>query len=169
MDTCEVIVMGNHAIGKTSIVLAWLHGTAPRDFCTPTIAVEFAIAPRPVDIGGRSVRFKTWDVGGGMAFAHLADGVLVRHPETIVVMVYDEANEPSVAYLEDAAHRHSNLETGGYIMVNIGGRDNQRRARVERAARRVVARRIDAPRGPDTGALGRALLDVIGPDGRYCD
>ncbi len=144
------VIVGSHAIGKSSYVAAWLTGTEPGRTHPPTIGADHLSGS--VVVGGGPVKTRVWDVGSawlGLANDVLADGATI-------VVAYDSTVESSVRYLARVADCHGRHHRR-HLLVDLADRPVSR-PEVERA---LVAlddvQLVRCRRGPNPGPLAAKL------------
>jgi hypothetical protein len=98
MDHLKLMVLGEHAVGKTRLTAALL-GQPPAP-AAPTIGVDFASA----DVGGVTVQ--VWDGGSSPTSVHLCDQILRGNGRIVPVLVLDSRDARSVVFAEATAARH---------------------------------------------------------------
>ncbi|XP_071115589.1 ras-related protein Rap-2c-like [Haliotis cracherodii] len=97
-DTFRIAVMGAAAVGKTTIISQFVHGTFPRLYW-PTVQERYT---KDIDVNGNSVVLDIFDTPGGYCFSYLRELAIANADAFVLVYsVADEASLETVANLRD--------------------------------------------------------------------
>jgi Ras-related protein Rab-6A len=89
------IVLGNSAVGKTSIINQYIYDSSPTDH-QPTVGVDFVA--KTVKLDKRTVRLQLWDTAGQEKFHALIPSYL--RAASVVILVYDITSRDSFENLD---------------------------------------------------------------------
>lgn len=92
----KIIMLGNSAVGKTSIIQQYIYNTLTPDH-QATIGVDFFA--KVVKVKDQSVRLQIWDTAGQEKFRSLIPSYI--RSATVSVLVYDITNRESFEELEN--------------------------------------------------------------------
>uniref|UniRef100_A0A7S2TFB3 Ras-related protein Rab n=1 Tax=Lotharella oceanica TaxID=641309 RepID=A0A7S2TFB3_9EUKA len=98
----KVLVVGDVAVGKTSLIHRYTNDEFKEDYKT-TIGVEFAL--KPIEIDDRDINIQLWDIAGQDRFIGLLRNFYMNASAAIVV--YDVTNPKT---LENAAKWKADID-----------------------------------------------------------
>ncbi|MFX1562656.1 MAG: Rab family GTPase [Promethearchaeota archaeon] len=145
-ETCEeqyrfkIVVCGDWAVGKTSLVRRYATNSFTNDYLT-TIAVNFV--SKEVVIDGVQVCMTIWDTGGQERFSHLRKSYYKNTHG--VILVFDLTRPESFRHLEKYWLPEINSIIEGYVPAIWGTKADLAEQRVvstssgERLARKINA------------------------------
>ena len=93
--THKVVLIGNSAVGKTSIINQYIYNSSAPDH-TPTVGIDFFA--KTLDLNGQSLRLQIWDTAGQEKFHSLIPSYIRN--STVAVFVFDITSENSFEDLE---------------------------------------------------------------------
>ncbi|XP_046377348.2 ras-related protein Rap-2c-like [Haliotis rufescens] len=115
-DTFRIAVMGAAAVGKTTIISQFVHGTFPRLYW-PTVQERYT---EDIDVNGKSVVLDIFDTPGGYCFSYLRELAIANADAFVLVYsVGAEASLETVANLRDMIVRQ---KPAGVPIVVVGNK-----------------------------------------------
>jgi small GTP-binding protein len=113
--SCKTILVGDSAVGKTSIIARYLDKYKGKE--NPTIGASFANKTENID--GTDIKFEIWDTAGQERFRSINS--IFYQDAYICIMVYDITNEKSFqslgSYWYNAVKEYGNEE----IIYHVAG------------------------------------------------
>ena len=113
--SCKTILVGDSAVGKTSIIARYLDKYKGKE--NPTIGASFANKIENID--GTDIKFEIWDTAGQERFRSINS--IFYQDAYICIMVYDITNEKSFqslgSYWYNAVKEYGNEE----IIYHVAG------------------------------------------------
>jgi Ras-related protein Rab-6A len=135
----RVVVIGNTAVGKTSIINQVVYGTVSAQH-QPTIGIDFFAKSVPVQ--DRSVRLQLWDTAGQERFHGLIPSYIRN--STVALLIYDITNRATFDDLKQWHKMVADLATPALIVVgNKADLEADRAVPAEEA--RTYAESVSAP------------------------
>lgn len=125
----KVVLIGNTAVGKTSIINQFVYGTSSPEH-QPTIGIDFFA--KSVSDGTKTTRMQIWDTAGQEKF-HALIPSYIRN-STVAVMVFDIT---STASFEDVKKWHKTVDDiANPALVVVGNKvdlESERTVTIEQA------------------------------------
>ena len=112
----KLLMIGDSAVGKTSLLLRYANDTFSSTFIT-TIGIDFKI--KTVDLDGRRVKLQIWDTAGQERFRTITSAYY-RGADGII-MVYDVTSSESFDHVSDwltEVNRYANEGTCKLLVGN---------------------------------------------------
>lgn len=108
----KVVLIGDSAVGKTSITTQYIHGAAMSEYC-PTVGIDFFV--KDVLIDDTKVTFQIWDTAGQERF-HSIIPSYIRN-STVAFLVFDITLRNSFESLQKWHQLVTNVADPGIIVV----------------------------------------------------
>jgi Ras-related protein Rab-6A len=135
----KVVVIGNTAVGKTSIINQFVYGTVSAQH-QPTVGIDFFA--KIVQVQDRPVRLQLWDTAGQERF-HALIPSYIRN-STVALLIYDITNRATFDDLKQWHKMVADLATPALIVVgNKADLEADRTVPAEEA--RTYAESVSAP------------------------
>jgi Ras-related protein Rab-6A len=123
----RVVILGQTAVGKTSIINQYIYNSAPTEH-QPTLGIDFFA--KNVKVGTRAVRLQLWDTAGQEKFQSLIPSYLRN--ASIAILVYDITSRETFEQL-DKWHQFT-LEQASPVFFVVGNKTDLGDARQVSAA-----------------------------------
>jgi Ras-related protein Rab-6A len=108
----KVVVLGDPAVGKTSIISQFIYGAATTQH-QPTVGIDFFA--KALQSGGQEVRLQVWDTAGQERFRSLIPAYIRN--ASVVVIVYDIALQESFDSVRDWHQRTLDIGKPEFVVV----------------------------------------------------
>ena len=130
-DLLQVIILGDGAVGKTSIINQYVDKAFEEEHIT-TLGLDFAQKKYTSKVDGKELTFKIWDTAGQERFKTLtqsfykkADGVIISYDVT------DEATFDNVRNWVESLNSHAQIHTARILVGNKIDLENERKVTKE--------------------------------------
>ena len=117
---CQLLIIGDSTVGKTSILNYYKEGTFNQHYLA-TVGVDFF--QKDVLFGDKKIRIKIWDTAGQERYKSLTEGYF-RNAEGVLI-VYDVTNSDTFNNLKfwiNSVKKHIDINKGHIPAILIGNK-----------------------------------------------
>lgn len=157
MEKCQLLIVGDSLVGKTSMLTRFVHGTFNESYLA-TVGIDFF--SKDVNYDGRKVRVKIWDTAGQERYKTLTKG-FIRNAQGIIV-VYDVTNLETfdnLKYWIQSLKSYASEENIQIPAILVGNKIDSPKREVEKESGIRLAKDNDLPYF-ETSALTGENIDL---------